>query len=309
MTILFFSEVDDPRDWREAFAAQSPDTGFRVWPEVGDPADIEVALVWNPPANALEGFPNLRLIASLGAGVDHLFRGSPLPDGVPVTRIVDESLTDQMVEYIVLGTLFCHRQMPAYMAQQRAADWRMIRQPLGRERRVGVMGLGVLGLASATMLHALKFDVAGWSRTEKACAGIECFAGAAELGAFLARTDILVCLLPLTPETEGIVDAALLKQLPAGAAVVNAGRGGHVVEADLLAALDDGHISHAFLDVFREEPLLAGSAFWSHPSVTVTPHVASITNARSGAALVLESLRRVRSGERPLNEVDPAVGY
>lgn len=309
MTILFFSEVDDPEDWRQAFAALSPETEFRVWPDVGNAADIELALVWKPPANALDGFPNLRLIASLGAGVDHLFGGAPLPAGIPVTRIVDESLTDQMVEYIALGTLFCHRQMPAYQTQQRAADWRMIRQPLGSERRVGVMGLGVLGMASATMLHALKFDVAGWSRSPKSRDGIRTFAGRDRLGEFLARTDILVCLLPLTPETEGVVDAGLLRQLPAGAAFVNAGRGGHVVEADLLAALDTGHISHAFLDVFRAEPLPSDSPFWQHPSVTVTPHAASITNARSSAVQVLESLRRVRAGERPLNEVDPKTGY
>ncbi|MBT6441551.1 MAG: glyoxylate/hydroxypyruvate reductase A [Alphaproteobacteria bacterium] len=309
MAILFFSEVDDPDEWRQAFAAQCPDMSFRVWPDIGDPADIEVALVWHPPDNALDQFPNLRLIASLGAGVDHLFRGTGLPVGIPVSRIVDRSLTEQMVEYVVLGTLFCHRQMPAYMVQQKQANWQLLRQPLGRDRRVGVLGLGELGMASARALKALQFDVAGWSRSPKNDAEIPDYVGTEGLKDFLARTDILVCLLPLTPQTEGLLNAAQFARLPHGASFVNAGRGGHVVEGDLLAALDSGQLNHAMLDVFQAEPLPAESPFWSHPGVTLTPHVASITNASSGTALVLENLQRVRAGDAPLYEVVPSEGY
>ena len=309
MAILFFSEVDDPDEWRDAFAAQCPDMSFRVWPDIGDPADIEVALVWHPPDNALDQFPNLRLIASLGAGVDHLFRGAGLPAGISVSRIVDRSLTEQMVEYVVLGALFFHRQMPAYMAQQKQANWQLLRQPLGRERRIGVLGLGELGMASARALKALKFDVAGWSRTPKNDADIPDYVGIEGLEGFLARTDILVCLLPLTPQTEGLLNASRFARLPRGASLVNAGRGGHVVEADLLAALESGQLSHAMLDVFQAEPLPAGSPFWPHPGVILTPHVASITNASSGTSLVLENMRRVRAGDEPLYEVVPSKGY
>jgi len=309
MAILFFSEVDDPDEWRDAFATQCPDMSFRVWPDIGDPSDIEVALVWHPPDNALDQFPNLRLIASLGAGVDHLFRGAGLPAGIPVSRIVDRSLTEQMVEYVVLGALFCHRQMPAYMAQQKQANWQLLRQPLGRERRIGLLGLGELGMASARALKALQFDVAGWSRSPKNDADIPDYVGTEGLKDFLARTDILVCLLPLTPQTEGLLNAAQFARLPRGASFVNAGRGGHVVEGDLLAALDSGQLGHAMLDVFRAEPLPAQSPFWSHPGVTLTPHVASITNASSGTALVLENMQRVRAGDAPLYEVVPSEGY
>ena len=309
MALLFISKVDSPEDWTRAFAKLMPELEVRVWPEVGDKAEIEVALVWRPPSEALLDLPKLKFIASLGAGVDHLFRDTKLPNGVPVTRFVDDDLTAMMTEYAVLHVLACHRRLPEYIEMQQRIEWRELPQPLARERKVGVLGLGVLGGSAAAKLAGFGFDVAGWSRTKKVLPGVTAYAGQDQLKPFLARSEILLCLLPLTPATEGIINKETLAALPKGAAFVNLGRGGHVVEADLLAALDSGHIRSAVLDVFRTEPLPADSPFWKQPRVIVTPHVASITNPESGARKVVENLKRVRRGEPPLDQVDPSVGY
>jgi glyoxylate/hydroxypyruvate reductase A len=309
MALLFISKVDSPEDWTRAFGKLMPELEVRVWPEAGNKADIEVALVWRPPSEALLDLPNLKFIASLGAGVDHLFRDTRLPDGVPVTRFVDDDLTAMMTEYAVLHVLACHRRLPEYLEMQPKAEWRELPQSLARERKVGVLGLGVLGGAAARKLAGFGFDVAGWSRTRKVLPGVTCFAGADGFKPFLARTEILLCLLPLTPATEGIINRETLAALPKGAAFVNLGRGGHVVEADLLAALESGRLRAAVLDVFRTEPLPPESPFWRQPRVIVTPHVASITNPESGARKVVENLARIRRGEPPLDQVDPSVGY
>lgn len=309
MALLFISHVDSPDDWKRAFAKFMPDLEVRVWPDLGRKDEIEVALVWRPPRESLLGLPNLKLIASLGAGVDHLLRDTLLPDGVPVTRFVDDDLTAMMTEYAVLHVLACHRRLPEYLEMQRKGEWRELPQPLARERKVSVMGLGVLGGAAASRLATFGFDVAGYSRSPKTIAGVTVFAGADRLTSFLARSEILLNLLPLTPDTEGLINRDTLAALPKGAAFVNLGRGGHVVEADLAAALEAGHVKTAILDVFRKEPLPAESPFWTHPRVIVTPHVASITNPESGARKVVENLKRVRQGQPPQDRVDPKVGY
>ncbi len=309
MALLFISHVDSPEDWTRAFAKLMPELEVRAWPNLGRKDEIEVALVWRPPRESLLGLPNLKLIASLGAGVDHLLRDTLLPDGVPVTRFVDDDLTAMMTEYAVLHVLSCHRRLPEYLELQRKGEWRELPQPLARERKVGVMGLGVLGGAAARRLAEFGFDVAGYSRSAKSLAGVTVFAGRDQLKPFLARTEILVNLLPLTPDTEGLVDRALLGALPKGASFINLGRGGHVAEADLAAALESGQIRAAILDVFRKEPLPAESPFWTHPRVIVTPHVASITNPESGARKIIENLKRIRQGLAPLNRVDPSIGY
>jgi len=309
MTLLFISHVDSPEDWKRAFAKLMPGLEVRAWPEIGRAEDIEVALVWRPPRESLLGLPKLRLIASLGAGVDHLLRDTLLPKGVPVTRFIDDDLTAMMTEYAVLHVLGCHRRLPEYIDLQRRVEWKELPQPLARERRVGVMGLGVLGSAAARKLVEFDFQVAGYSRSPKMIPGVECFSGADGLKPFLARSDILVCLVPLTPETEGILNRDTLGALPKGAALINLGRGAHLVEADLVAVLDSGHLSAAVLDVFRKEPLPTDSSFWRHPRVVVTPHTASITNPESGARKVIANLERVRKGLPPLDQVDPSVGY
>jgi glyoxylate/hydroxypyruvate reductase A len=307
--VLFKSEADRAEWWRQEIAKRDPTLEFRVWPEAGDVAEIDYVLAWNFPPGELRRYPNLKLIISLGAGVDHLFRDPDLPAEVPICRIIDRKLTMRMTEYVVLHVLRHHRRQRDYEAQQRDGVWKWLAEPAAVDRKVGVMGLGVLGTDAARVLLALGFDLAGWSRTPKHLSGVESYHGADGFVPFLNRTEILVCLLPLTAETEGIIDRETLAALPRGASVVNAARGGHLVEEDLLAALDSGQVSEATLDVFRREPLPPEHRFWDHPRVMLTPHIASITDPTSSADFVVEQVRRWRAGEPPLNLVDPKVGY
>ncbi len=309
MALVFHSEVDRADLWRAALARAMPDLEFRDWEEPGDPADVEFALVWKPPRGGLLRFANLKVIFSLGAGVDHLFCDTGLPGGVPVVRMIEPELTRGMTEYVTLHTLRHHRRQREHEARQRAGEWNIIVVPTAPSRRVGIMGLGVMGAAAAAALVALEFDVAGWSRTQKTLPGVESFHGEAGLGRFLARTEILVCLLPLTPETEDILNAGLFAGLPHGASVINVARGSHLIEEDLLAALESGQIAEATLDVFRTEPLPPDHPFWTHPRVTVTPHNASITDPDSGARRIAEIIGQFRRGEPLPNVVDPAAGY
>jgi glyoxylate/hydroxypyruvate reductase A len=295
--------------WRRELAALDPGLDIRLFPDTGPVGDITAAVTWNHPPEDLFRYPNLRLLISMGAGVDHLFRPPGPPPGVAVVRLVDRLLTTAMSEYVLLAVLRHHRQDAGYRALQAARVWEELPAPDTEATRIGVMGLGTLGADAARKLAALGFRVAGWSRTPKALAGIETFSGPESLFPFLARTDILVCLLPLTPATEGILCARTLAALPRGAYVINAARGGHVVEEDLLAALDSGHISGATLDVFRSEPLPPDHRFWTHPKVIVTPHAASITIPRSVAPQVVENLARLREGRPLMNVVDVSVGY
>jgi glyoxylate/hydroxypyruvate reductase A len=290
---------------REVFAGDD----LRIYPDVGDPAAIEVALVANPPQGVLGTLPNLRFIHSLWRGVDALVGDPTLPRDVPLARLVDPAMARSMTETVVLHVLTLHRRVPEYRAQQARALWRELDQPSAAERRVGLLGLGDLGRDAARALVGLGFAVAGWGRRPRELPGIALFTGAGGLAALLARTDILVNLLPLTDDTRGILDAAALSQLPAGASLINVARGGHVVEADLLRALDDSHLAHAILDVFAEEPLPADHPFWRHPRVTVLPHVAAYSDARSGAAIVAANVARFRAGEPVEHLVDWSAGY
>lgn len=309
--LVFHSGIDRGDRWRAALAEAAPDLVFRDWDEPGDDAAVDYALVWKPPAGALKArFPNLKAILSLGAGVDHILADPDLPAGVPVVRMVDPGLRQGMVEYALLQTLALHRDAPAYAAQQRAGLWRELpAPPPAQDRTVGVMGLGRLGGAIAEALTRVGFQVRGWARTARDMPGIACFAGAAGLDAFLAECEILIDVLPATPETAGVLNAALFAKLPRGAGLINMGRGAHQVEADILAALDSGQLSHAVLDVFATEPLPAGHPFWAHPRVTVTPHVAAVTQPGSGARHVAAAIARIEGGAAPPNAVDPAAGY
>jgi glyoxylate/hydroxypyruvate reductase len=301
--VLFLSQNDTPDDWRTALDARIPDLDFRVWPDIGDPAEIGFALTWKAPAGAFDGMVNLKAICSLGQGVDHIFADPNLPEGPHILRIVDTWMGRAMAEWVLLQVLRFHRQGMEYEQFQREGRWVKLPPPETSTRRIGILGLGALGAEAATTIAALGFDVAGWSRTRKRIEGVKSFAGAEELDAFLARTDILCCLLPLTPETTDIIDAGMLGKLPAGAFVVNSGRGAQLVEEDLIAALDSGHIAGAALDVFRTEPLPEGHPFWTHAKVQVWPHVSAQTNAESGADQVAENIRRVFAGEAPFNTV------
>lgn len=309
MALLFKSDTDRADLWQAALLKHMPDLEIRIWPEVGDPADIEYALVWHPPKGELAKLHNLQAIFSMGAGIDHLASDPDLPKDVPVVRMVDESLTLGMTEFVVMSVLRHHRRVQDYEAQQRQKLWQQLDTPLAADRKVGILGLGVLGADSARTLAYLGFDVAGWSRSPKDLPGVESFSGAEGLQNFLKRTEILVCLLPLTDSTKGILNTENLSLLPRGAALINVARGAHMVPEDVLAALESGQLAAATLDVFPEEPLPADSPFWEHPRVLVIPHCASITMPTTAAAKIVEGIETLRKGGALENVVDFEKGY
>jgi glyoxylate/hydroxypyruvate reductase len=309
VSMLFIAPKLKADSWLKHLRAQAPDVDFRVWPEVGAPEDVLFALSWKHPPGELAKLPRLRCIASLGFGVDHVLRDPDLPAGVPVTRIVDPGMIRGMSEYVLAAVLNHTRQFTLYGHDQTARVWKARVPSHPEDVRVGIMGLGHLGADAACKLRGLGFQVSGWSRTPKSIEGVRSFAGEEALSPFLAQSDILVCLLPLTEATRGILNRATLAQLPADAYVINAARGEHLVEEDLLAALDAGRLSGACLDVFRTEPLPADHPFWAHPRVTVTPHIASLTFPRDVAPQLIDNYRRVRSGQPPLHAVDIRRGY
>ena len=309
MALLFKSDIDRPDSWIPALRTALPDMEVRKWPDVGDPAEIDYALVWQPPEGFLASLPNLKAILSIGAGIDHLTRDPKLPHHLPLVRMVEPGLTAGMTEFVVMQCLFHHRRMLDYRDQQRRKVWTEIPAVAAWQRRIGILGLGELGSDAVARLVHLRFDVAGWSRRRRALAGAACFAGSEELPSFLARSDILVCLLPLTEATDSLLNAELFAQLPRGACLINVGRGEHLVEEDLLAALDSGQIDAATLDVFRHEPLPDSSPLWSHPRVVVTPHIASMTIPETAAEAMAQAIRTLEAGGRPPGLVDLERGY
>jgi glyoxylate/hydroxypyruvate reductase A len=274
------------------------------------PQQIDYFVGFRPPHGFLKTLPRLKAIFSLGAGVDGFLRDPEFPRHLPVVRFVDETLQREMAQYVVMHSLIIHRQQRAFDAAQKEGAWRqrMLAKP-SREVRIGILGMGDIGAVTAERLLMFDFQVFGWSRTRKDVKGVTSFAGPEELPRFLSRCDIMVCMLPLTPETEGILDAKLFAGLPRGAWVMNVGRGGHCREQDLIAALDGGHLAGAVLDVFQTEPLSPDNPLWTHPKVTVTPHIAGITDPRNAAAFVVDCVSRAESGAPFRNVVDLSRGY
>jgi glyoxylate/hydroxypyruvate reductase A len=275
----------------------------------GGAAAIDVALVANPPRGALAGLPRLRLVQSLWAGVDKLLADPTVPAEVPLARMVDPAMNEAMAETVLWAVLSLHRAHFAYARQQRAHEWRQLPQRRADEVNVAVLGLGQMGRCCALRLAANGYRVSGWSARPAAIAGMPTHAGDAALEGVLRSAEIVVNLLPLTPATRGLFDARRLAMLPRGAALINVARGAHVVDADLLAALDAGQLSHAVLDVFAAEPLPPAHPFWSHPGVTVLPHVAALTDARSAARIAARNVHALREGRALENVVDRARGY
>jgi glyoxylate/hydroxypyruvate reductase A len=312
--ILLAVTGTDPQPWEERLRALAPQRDIRLWPDrLGDAADIAYACAWNAPRGLFARLPRIKAIFSLGAGVDHLLDDPDLPD-VPLVRIVDPDLTMRMTEYVVLQVLLQHRRYQLYDVQQRERVWREHAQPPASAVAVGVMGLGELGTAAAAALARLGFRVAGWSRTPKTVSGIECFHGEPGLDPFLRRTEILVCLLPATPATQGIVDLKLLHKLKrdgaaGGAYLINAARGALQVEADILAALDEVTLAGVTLDVFAREPLPSASPLWRHPKLTITPHNAAFSDPHALAANVLRQIERFEAGLPLEHVIDRARGY
>ncbi|MCC0017148.1 MAG: glyoxylate/hydroxypyruvate reductase A [Rhodobiaceae bacterium] len=315
MTMLLAMTGWDYGPWIERFSSATAGLDIVTPDDAFDPASIRYIAAWNAPDGLFATLPNVEVIFSLGAGVDHLLKRGDLPD-LPVVRVVNDDLTMRMTEWVVLHVLMHHRQQFAYDAAQRAGRWEPLWQPAASAVRVGIMGLGVLGQDAAEKLISLGFDAAGWSRSRKDIDGIACFQGQHELKPFLARTDILVVLLPSTPDTAGIIDSMLLAGLARDSVLperfpvlVNAGRGALQVEADILAALDDGTLKGASLDVFETEPLPESSKLWSHPLVALTPHVAADSDPQAIANGIAEEIARHERGEPLLHAIDRLKGY
>jgi len=303
MNILFASQIEPAERWLPLLEQALPQDRFFT----GDPSErIDIALVASPPPGTLEKLKGAKLIQSLWMGVEKLLADPALPRGVPLARLVDPGMVAAMSETVLLHTLDWHRRLCRYRAQQRESRWHRFRQYMAADHTVGLLGLGALGSDAARKLLALGFKLAGYSRRPKQVEGVECFTN---LDAALKASDVVVCLLPLTSQTQGILNAQTLNKIKKGGGLINVARGPHVVVPDLIAALDSGQLAHAWLDVFDEEPLPAASPLWRHPGVSITPHAAALTEPRTAVASIVENIERVRRGEQPLNLVDFAAGY
>jgi glyoxylate/hydroxypyruvate reductase A len=307
--IAYISRDTDGVLWKKVLEAGLGPIDFRRLDSLGDKADIEVALAWKPAAGLLASFPNLKLIVSLGMGVDHLLSDDKLPADVPITRIMDDGLVGQMSEYALYWALRHHRDIDKYAASQRARQWKVEDFVDTIHRRIGILGLGTIGQDTARKFAALGFPTAGWSRTAKNLPGIKTLHGADGFMRLLAESDILVNVLPLTRDTRGLLDAKAFAELPKGAYFINMARGGHVVDDALLAALNSNHLSGAVLDVFNQEPLPAEHPYWTHAKVHVTPHIAGATNPRTASPGVIENIKRLHSGGELIHRIDPKTGY
>lgn len=306
VAVAFHSGPDDPVAWGRALRAALPGLDWRVSPDgLGDPAEIEVAMVWKPPAGFFAPFRNLKLVVNLGAGVDSLVARDDLPD-VPIARLNDQGMVQLMTSYVVFAVTRYARDIPVFERAQRRGAWHYVHPRALGEIRVGMLGLGELGGPAAAALAGMGYAVTGWSRSPKAIPGVR---WEASLDAVLRSSEIVVALVPLTPQTHGLIGARELALLPKGAKLINACRGAVVQEAAMLAALRDGTLAEATLDVFDEEPLPRGHPLWGMENVLITPHLASIAVPESAAADVAESIRRVLRGEPPLHPVEPRRGY
>jgi glyoxylate/hydroxypyruvate reductase A len=274
------------------------------------PGVIDYALGFRPQPGFLKTLPRLKAVFSLGAGIDGFLSDPDFPKHVPLVRFVDDTLSTEMAQYVVMHVLIQHRGERMYAAAQREAKWRQAMLPRPTEHtRISMLGIGEIGTMAAERLRDLGFPVSGWSRSRKTIPGIKSFAGAGELDAFLAQSDFVICLLPLTPQTRHMLNAQFFAKLPKGAYVINVARGGHVVEPDLIAALDNGHLAGATLDVFETEPLPESSPIWKHEKIIATPHVAAITAPAVAAKYVLDGIAAMERGEQLKNVVDLARGY
>ena len=302
MNILFASETEKPEFWLPLLRSALPEDRFFLSME----ESVDVALVATPPAGTLARLKGVKLIQSLWMGVEKLLADPDYPRGVPLARLIDPGMVAAMSETVLAHVLDWHRHHYRYRAQQAKGDWRRYKQYLASDRTVGLLGLGELGGDAARKLLALGFNVAGWSRRPKQMPGVQAFTA---LEKMLPLCNVLVCLLPLTAQTRGILNAKVLSSVREHAAIINVARGGHIVTEDLIKALDSGHLGHAYLDVFDTEPLPAASPLWKHPGVTITPHSAALTEPRTAIAKIVENVERVRRGETPLHLVDFSAGY
>jgi glyoxylate/hydroxypyruvate reductase A len=292
----------------EAFAAEAPEITLLLPEEVDDPEEVSFALAWRPPHGVLKRFPKVKVVCSIAAGVDNILADPELPD-VPVVRMVDPEQAETMASFVIWNLIWYQRRFDLYLEQQAARVWQRQPQRGAGETTVGVMGLGRMGAVVAQRIAGLGYPVLGWSRTPKQVAGLETLSGPEGLAELRRRSDALVNLLPLTAETEGLLNAAFFAEMKAGSYLIQVGRGPHLVQADLLAAIDSGHLTGASMDVFEQEPLPAEHPFWAHPRILVTPHCASDVSRRLVARQTVAAARAAVAGAPVPNTVDKSAGY
>jgi len=285
------------------------ETEVWIYPDIPDKEKVEMAVLWKHPEGLLQQLPELKLVSSLGAGVEHLLSDPGLPDDLRITRIVDEALTSSMRNYVLLTVLSIQRSFRYMLENQRERSW-VKPDPVERLLRIGILGMGELGGAIARVLRSLSFEVWGYSRQAKKLKGVHCISAQDMTPAdFAEQVNLLVCLLPATAETKGILNRELFSRMPPGSFLINVARGAHLSEPDLVEAIKTGQIKEAYLDVFQEEPLPLNHPFWLYPEIVITPHIASVTNQNNAAAIIAENYRRLKQGEALLYEVSPEKGY
>lgn len=309
MSLLLVSPDRDMSSWKQAITKVDPNVEIDVWPAIKQKENVQFAVCWNHPSHLLDSFPNLKGVSSLGAGVDHLLSDESLPSSVDICRIVSSSLIQQMKEYILGCVISIRRNFIHYIRQKDRQQWQAHHHSEVEALQVGIMGLGEIGGPVARQLGDLGYQVAGWSRTAKEIPHVNCFAGPDELSNFLGETRLLVCLLPLTQQTEGILDLELFKQLQPNGWIINVARGEHLVDEDLIYALDSNILRGAWLDVFSEEPLPGKHAFWNRSNIMVTPHIASITQPEEAAEQIVDNYKRALSGIELNHIVNRKRGY
>ncbi len=309
MSIIFSCSDISAGPWISAINRELPGLNINVWPETGIPEEVEFLILWGHWDGRFKDFPKLKGILSLGAGVDHILGLPDLPKNLPIVPLADPALKTGMVEYVLYNVIRFHRQFKEYEDQQKKLQWIERPQIPPHKRCIGIMGLGTLGSICAKNLAGLGFNVIGWSRTKKNIQGVTCHYGEHGLPSLLTSSEIIICLLPMTPQTKGILNKANMKKLPAGSYIINAARGAHLIELDLLELIDAGHIAGAALDVFETEPLHLSSQLWSNPKVAITPHVAAVANHESAAKVIAETVQRIKSGKAISNSINLTTGY
>jgi glyoxylate/hydroxypyruvate reductase A len=309
MSIAIISSPKEAAYWKKALTQQLPDTTISIVGESEAAKKADFLLCWKPKKDQIKAFKRLKVIQSLGAGVDHIFDTNKVPRQVVVTRIIDPQLTHDMWEYTLAATMHYLKKFPVYAKQQRTHQWLQHTYKTIAKTNVSILGLGQIGRYVAAHFAQIGFVVRGWSNTLKEIPGVESFAGQAAFQPLLNQTDVLINILPLTASTKGILNKKNLSQLRQGAYVINVGRGGHLVEDDLLDLLGTNHLSGATLDVFQQEPLPQNHPFWVHPNITVTPHIASLTNVETAISQVVDNYKRMQEGRGLINIVLPKRGY
>lgn len=307
--MLYLYAPQDSDHLASLLHAALPDVELAVWPEEVERNKIRYVVVWNPPDGFFADLPHLQAVFALGAGVDKLLARRDLPGHVPVIRLTDAGMAQQMAEYVLYGVLRYQRHFDLYQQQQARHDWKPLPPKLAHEVRVSVLGLGAIGSAVARTLATLGYAVSGWSRGPKDLPGVTCYHGSAELGVLLSKTDVLVSVLPSTPETQGLINRERLAQLPRGAVLISAGRGDQLDQGALLEMQETGHLRHAQLDVFSTEPLPPDSPLWDRHDVTITPHIAAITLPGPAVAQIADNLRALQRGDVPRGLVDRTRFY